>query len=162
MIPPVLSTGALTPASVSPVISPGRLACGYALSDYGRKAAAILVILRNRILCPIAGSIFDRPPKLQAQYRRTTKSLNDLIALLKAASQHKRPKHGSPFVGTAVPELSNSLENLPARSRLIVLPLLNTEPLNTEHSNRVLIAIPNRNCLTHLVKQSACKELNNE
>ena len=60
MIPPVLSTGALTPASVSPVISPGRLACGYALSDYGRKAAAILVILRNRILRPIAGSIFDR------------------------------------------------------------------------------------------------------
>ena len=93
MIPPVLSTGALTPASVSPVISPGRLACGYALSDYGRKAAAILVILRNRILRPIAGSIFDRPPrlslktnsKLQAQYRRTTKSFNDLIALLKAA-----------------------------------------------------------------------------
>jgi len=144
MIPPVLSTGALTPASVSPVISPGRLACGYALSDYGRKAAAILVILRNRILCPIAGSIFDRPPKLQAQYRRTIKSFNELIALLKAASQHKRPKHGSPFVGTAVPELSNSLENLPAESRpcpprlsesdggqVIALPLLNTEPLNT-------------------------------
>lgn len=65
----------------------------YALSDYGRKAAAILVILRNRILRPIAGSIFNRPPKLslktnsklQAQYRRTTKSFNDLIALLKAA-----------------------------------------------------------------------------
>ncbi len=37
--------------------------------------------------------------------------------------------------------------------------LLNTEPLNTEHSKRLLIAIPNRNCLTHLVKQSACKEL---
>jgi len=65
----------------------------YALSDYGRKAAAMLVIVRNRILLPIAGSLFDRPPKsalnpnskLQAQYRRTTKSFNDLIALLKAA-----------------------------------------------------------------------------
>ena len=65
----------------------------YALSDYGRKAAAMLVIVRNRILRPIAGSLFDRPPKpslnpnskLQAQYRRTTKSFNDLIALLKAA-----------------------------------------------------------------------------
>jgi hypothetical protein len=65
----------------------------YTLSDYGRKAAAMLVILRNRILRPIAGSLFDRPPKstlqpnsaLQAQYRRTTKSFNDLIALLKAA-----------------------------------------------------------------------------
>jgi hypothetical protein len=65
----------------------------YTLSDYGRKAAAMLVIVRNRILRPIAGSLFDRPPKstlqpnsaLQAQYRRTTKSFNDLIALLKAA-----------------------------------------------------------------------------
>ncbi len=65
----------------------------YALSDYGRKAAAMLVIVRNRILRPIAGSLFGRPPKsslkpnskLQAQYRRTTKSFNDLIALLKAA-----------------------------------------------------------------------------
>ena len=65
----------------------------YALSDYGRKAAAMLVIVRNRILRPIAGSLFERPPmsslkpnsKLQAQYRRTTKSFNDLIALLKAA-----------------------------------------------------------------------------
>ncbi len=65
----------------------------YALSDYGRKAAAMLVILRNRILRPIAGSIFEHPPKfsmktnskLQAQYRQTTKSFNDLIVLLKAA-----------------------------------------------------------------------------
>lgn len=65
----------------------------YALSEYGRKAAAMLVIVRNRILRPIAGSLFGRPPKLslrpnsklQAQYRRTTKSFNDLIALLKAA-----------------------------------------------------------------------------
>lgn len=65
----------------------------YALSDYGRKAAAMLVIIRNRILRPIAGSLFDRPvtsslkpnSKLQAQYRRTTRSFNDLIALLKAA-----------------------------------------------------------------------------
>jgi hypothetical protein len=65
----------------------------YLLSDYRRKAAAILVILRNRILRPIAGSIFDRPPKLslktnsklQTQYRRTTKSFNDLITLLKVA-----------------------------------------------------------------------------
>ena len=65
----------------------------YALSDYGRKAAAMLVIVRNPILRPIAGSLFSRPPKsslkpnskLQAQYRRTTKSFNDLIALLKAA-----------------------------------------------------------------------------
>ena len=65
----------------------------YVLSDYGRKAAATLVIVRNRILRPIAGSLFDRPPKssmkpnskLQAQYRRTTKSFNDLVALLKAA-----------------------------------------------------------------------------
>ncbi len=40
-----------------------------------------------------------------------------------------------------------------------MLRLLNTEPLNTEHSKPLLIAIPNRNCLTHLVKQSACKEL---
>jgi hypothetical protein len=47
----------------------------------------------DRILRPIAGSLFGRPPKsslkpnskLQAQYRRTTKSFNDLIALLKAA-----------------------------------------------------------------------------
>ena len=53
----------------------------------------MLVIVRNRILRPIAGSLFERPPtsslkpnsKLQAQYRRTTKSFNDLIALLKAA-----------------------------------------------------------------------------
>jgi len=65
----------------------------YALSNYGRKAAAMLVIVRNRILRPIAGSLFDRPvksslkpnSKLQAQYRRTTRSFNDLIALLKAA-----------------------------------------------------------------------------
>jgi hypothetical protein len=65
----------------------------YVLSDYGRKAAAMLVIVRNRILCPIAGSLFVRSPKpslkpnskLQAQYRRTAKSFNDLIALLKAA-----------------------------------------------------------------------------
>ena len=65
----------------------------YALSDYGRKAAAMLVIVRNRILRPIAGSLFVRSPKpslkpnskLQAQYRRTTRSFNDLIALLKAA-----------------------------------------------------------------------------
>ncbi len=65
----------------------------YALSNYGRKAATILVIVRNRILRPIAGSLFERPPKsalkpnstLQAQYRRTTKSFNDLIDLLKAA-----------------------------------------------------------------------------
>ena len=65
----------------------------YALSNYGRKAAAMLVILRNRLLLAIAGSLFERPPKtsmkphsiLQAQYRRTTKSFNDLIALLKAA-----------------------------------------------------------------------------
>jgi len=53
----------------------------------------MLVIVRNRILRPIAGSLFERPVKsalkpnttLQAQYRRTTKSFNDLIALLKAA-----------------------------------------------------------------------------
>jgi hypothetical protein len=32
-------------------------------------------------------------------------------------------------------------------------------PLNPEHSKRLLIAIPNQNCLTHLVKQSTCKEL---
>ncbi len=65
----------------------------YVLSDYGRKAAAMLVIIRNRILRPIAGSLFDRSPKpslkpnskLQAQYRRTTRSFHDLIALLKAA-----------------------------------------------------------------------------
>ncbi len=65
----------------------------YALSDYGRKAAALLVIVRNRILCPIAGSLFVRCPKpslkpnskLQAQYRRTTRSFNDLIDLLKTA-----------------------------------------------------------------------------
>jgi len=65
----------------------------YALSDYGRKAAAMLVIVRNRILRPIAGSLFDRPvqsslkpnSKLQAQYRRTTRSFNHLIDLLKAA-----------------------------------------------------------------------------
>jgi len=65
----------------------------YVLSDYGRKAAAMLVIVRNRILRPIAGSLFDRPvqsslkpnSKLQAQYRRTTRSFNELIALLKAA-----------------------------------------------------------------------------
>jgi hypothetical protein len=60
---------------------------------YGRKAAAMLAIVRNRILRPIAGSLFHGPPKsslrpnsaLQVQYRRTTKSFNDLIALLKAA-----------------------------------------------------------------------------
>jgi hypothetical protein len=65
----------------------------YALSDYGRKAAAMLVIVRNRILRPIAGSLFERRPKpalkpnstLQAQYRRTTKSFDDLIDLLKTA-----------------------------------------------------------------------------
>ena len=46
-----------------------------------------------RILRPIAGSLFDRPvlsslkpnSKLQAQYRKTTRSFNELIALLKAA-----------------------------------------------------------------------------
>jgi hypothetical protein len=65
----------------------------YALTDYGRKAAALLVILSNCIPRPIAASIFERPPKLslktnskhQAQYRRTTKSVNDLIAIIKAA-----------------------------------------------------------------------------
>ena len=39
------------------------------------------------------------------------------------------------------------------------LSFLNSEPLNTEHSKRLLIAIPNRNCSTHLVKQSGRKEL---
>ncbi len=43
--------------------------------------------------------------------------------------------------------------------RVQELMLLNSEPLNTEHSKCLLIPIPNRNCLTHLVKQSACKEL---
>ncbi len=43
--------------------------------------------------------------------------------------------------------------------QVIVLTLLNTEPLNTEHSKHLLIAIPNRNCLIHLGKDSACKEL---
>ena len=65
----------------------------YVLSDYGCKAAAMLVIVRNRVLRPIAGSLFVRSPKpslkpnskLQTQYRRTTRSFNDLIALLKAA-----------------------------------------------------------------------------
>jgi hypothetical protein len=65
----------------------------YVLSDHGRKVAAMLVILRNRILRPIAGSIFVSSPnpslkprsKLQDQYRKTTKSLMDLIGLLKAA-----------------------------------------------------------------------------
>jgi hypothetical protein len=65
----------------------------YALSDYGRKVAAMLVILRNRVIRPIAGSLFESPPNsamkpnstLHAQYRRTTKSFNELIALLKAA-----------------------------------------------------------------------------
>ena len=65
----------------------------YSLSNYGRKAAAMLVIIRNRILRPVAGSLFACPPTsalkpsstLQTQYRRTTKSFNDLIALLKAA-----------------------------------------------------------------------------
>ena len=53
----------------------------------------MLVIVRNRILRPISGSLFDRPlksslkpnSKLQAQYRKTTRSFNELIALLKAA-----------------------------------------------------------------------------
>jgi len=53
----------------------------------------MLVIVRNRILRPIAGSLFVRCPnlslkpnsKLQIQYRKTTESFNDLIALLKAA-----------------------------------------------------------------------------
>jgi len=52
-----------------------------------------LVIVRNRILNPIAGSIFVRSPDaslkpnsiLQAQYRRTARSFNDLVALLKTA-----------------------------------------------------------------------------
>jgi len=65
----------------------------YAFTDYGRKAAALLLILSNRVLRPIAASIFERPPKLslktnskhQAQYRRIPKSVNDLIAILKAA-----------------------------------------------------------------------------
>ncbi len=36
----------------------------YALSEFGRNAAAMLVIVRNaRILRPIAGSLFNRPPK---------------------------------------------------------------------------------------------------
>jgi hypothetical protein len=51
------------------------------------------MILRNRILCPIAGRILGHPPKLslkinlklQSKYRRTPKSFNDLIVLLKAA-----------------------------------------------------------------------------
>jgi hypothetical protein len=46
----------------------------------------MLVIARNRILRPIAGSLFHGPPKstlqpnsaLQIQYRRTAKSSNDL------------------------------------------------------------------------------------
>ena len=65
----------------------------YQLSDYGRKAAAMMVILRNRVIQPLAGSIFKVPVNtafkpaspLQAQYRRTTKSFNQLIDLLKAA-----------------------------------------------------------------------------
>ena len=59
----------------------------------GFAGTGMLLIVRNRILRPIAGSLFGRPPKsslkpnskLQAQYRRTTKSFNDPIALLKAA-----------------------------------------------------------------------------
>ncbi len=76
----MFSTGALTPASVSPVISPGRLAFRHRCDPAQPHP-------------PIADSIFEHPPKfsmktnskLQAQYRRTTKSFNDLIVLLKAA-----------------------------------------------------------------------------
>ena len=53
----------------------------------------MLVIVRNRILRPLSGSLFDPPlksslkpnSKRQAQYRKTTRSFNELIALLKAA-----------------------------------------------------------------------------
>ena len=37
---------------------------------------------------------------------------------------------------------------------------LNSEPLNTEHTKRLLIATYNWKCLTHLVKQSACNQIN--
>lgn len=65
----------------------------YVLSDYGRKAAAMLVIVRNRSLRPIAGSLFARCPnpslktnsKRQIQYRKTIASFNVFIAPLKAA-----------------------------------------------------------------------------
>jgi len=41
----------------------------------------------------------------------------------------------------------------------LLLPPESLSAGNTGHSKNLLIAIPNRNCLTHLVKQSACKEL---
>jgi len=87
----MFSTGALSPASVSPVISPGRLAFEYIPCNGFDMSCRRTV--QCSLLRPIAGSIFEHPPKLslktnsklQAQYRRTTKSFNDLIALLKAA-----------------------------------------------------------------------------
>jgi len=69
----------------------GRFA--YRLTLKGRKAAALMVLLRNRILRPLSGSLFERSvketykpsSKLQAQYRIVKKSLNELIRLMKVA-----------------------------------------------------------------------------
>ena len=69
----------------------GRFA--YRLTEKGRKTAALLVLLRNRIVRPLAGSLFERPvnetfrpaSKLQARYRETKKALNALMDSLKVA-----------------------------------------------------------------------------
>ena len=37
-----------------------------------------------------------------------------------------------------------------------------SRPRGSSHAKRLLIAIPNRNCLAHLVKQSACREVTTE
>ena len=78
---------------------------------------------------------------------------NDRIIRLLEALMHSSSELNG--INAALSELSNSLENLPAESRprpprlsesdggLIILPLLNTEPLNTEHSKCLLIEIPN-------------------
>jgi hypothetical protein len=87
----MFSTRALSPASVSPVISPGFLAFGYFPCNGFDMSCRRTV--QCSLLHPITGSIFEHPrelslktnSKLQAQYRRTAKSFNDLIALLKAA-----------------------------------------------------------------------------
>ena len=53
----------------------------YALSNYGRKAAAMLVIVRNRILRPIAGSLFDHPPKSSLKPNSTYREQFDRFAI---------------------------------------------------------------------------------
>lgn len=65
----------------------------YLLTTKGRKVAAMMVLTRNRILRPVAGSLFGKKvnpnwkpaSKLQKAYREVDRAFSTLTALMKAA-----------------------------------------------------------------------------